>query len=272
MDIRRILVATDLSHSSLTLLLHAGALARRLDVPVELLHVEAIHGLQLPLTGRSARIRQELAARRPAELEAARASLERGGVTAGATIMVGEPAAVILSAVRERDLLVVGRRGLRVEYGQDSGPTALRVLTRAAVPVLVVPGLCPEQDLPGEEPGLSHLVSITRGSALCGAARRATSALAGRLGARVADVHLALDHGGDERRETRHLAWPRCHRMPLPRAGLLAMPSRTADDPPRRLGESAAAVLRRARVPTLLLPPAYLERWDNRPGGVDLAA
>lgn len=263
---QRMLVATDLSHSSLLQLMHVAALARRLELPVSLVHVERLRCSQLLHSTRWARVHQLLVARRPAALEQARASLDRAGAAAVARMLVGEPAEAILSAVKPGDLLVLGRRGLRRETGLPLGATTLQVLRCLRVPALVVPGLGPDEDLPVEPPAMDRVLATGTPSASRAAALRAARALAARLGAEVEAVHMLG--------QLEHLPRALAHMAAAGGAGLVALHLRdTAQGVPC---VTADGVLRWSRVPVLVYPPEYLARWGSAPqrpdGGVDLAA
>jgi nucleotide-binding universal stress UspA family protein len=96
----------------------------------------------------------------------------------------------VLAAVDERptDLLVVGTRGLGIPRAQAPGSTALQVLRRATVPVLVVP-----DGLDDRSVELRRLVIGVDGSPAAEAALRWAAGIASLTGARCEVVAVADD-------------------------------------------------------------------------------
>ena len=138
MQIRTIVVATDLSSFAVTTHRHAGGLARSVGARITLLHVDELTGF--PASYMSEMVQSQIEQQRRMLVgEAARALAEVAPTEV--VRRVGDPASQICEHLHDHDadLLVLGKRshlGLRRLL---LGRTVKRVLRRIEIPTLVVP-------------------------------------------------------------------------------------------------------------------------------------
>lgn len=115
-------------------------------------------------------------------------------------------------------LVVVGTRGRGLSRDQALGSTALQLLRRADVPVLVVPERGDGRGPDGAAAGVERIAIGFDGSADAQAALTWAVRLAGRTGA-TCDVAVALEEvGGEDEAQLRHRAEAAC--APLRQAGI----------------------------------------------------
>lgn len=145
---QRLLVATDLSESSIPALKMAASLAERLDASVTLVHVLDMAYTSLPLLashGGEGDLQSELIHKSG---EALRTFLEAHEDELGARILeapvllqIGEAAAELLEAARETatDLIILGRHGYSGFRRLLMGSVAESVVRQAPCPVLTIP-------------------------------------------------------------------------------------------------------------------------------------
>lgn len=149
-----ILVPIDLSDDSRVAALHAGALASRGQGQVTLMHVDEVAGIGLASSealavhmNRVSSLRDEWVAQVADELQ------RRFGVETTLHLSIGSAAREILDYIDQNgvDLVVMGRRGIGGVERFLLGSTSKRLVTHAAVPVLVVPAR--EEGSPAAEVG-----------------------------------------------------------------------------------------------------------------------
>jgi nucleotide-binding universal stress UspA family protein len=132
----KILIALDATEADATILDHVGALARRFDSTVVILHVA--DGWAARLFGANA-VSREIDEDK-AYLEAVRARLAAGGLQVEAELAYGDPADEIVKWVTTRgcDLVAMSTHGHRFISDLLYGSTANTVRHRVDVPVLLL--------------------------------------------------------------------------------------------------------------------------------------
>ena len=190
MKLEKMLVATDLSENSGPVYTQARALAQRAGARVTLLFADEVSELTFPAVnpGTAARWRQvldELAVKQRSRLGQAVADFEGGGVEVELVTTRGNPVEVICErAGDDVDLVVMGKRGVRMIAGVGIGRTTKRVLRRSPVPVLVVP------ESAALASSFERLIATTNFTPSCAAGLRHTLELAQQLDAMVEYVHV----------------------------------------------------------------------------------
>ncbi|MEB2285368.1 MAG: hypothetical protein B6D46_00865 [Polyangiaceae bacterium UTPRO1] len=136
--IRRILVATDFSPSSLRALPYAEEMARRFDADLLVLYVDFAPSIYDPVPG-------DVVASKTA-IERAAAALRGRGVRASAVYRRGAAAEEIVRAAAEEraDLIVMATHGRTGLTHALMGSVAERVVRHAQCPVLSVRGVAPK--------------------------------------------------------------------------------------------------------------------------------
>lgn len=141
MDIRHILLCTDLSAPAQSALPHAARLAKTFDARVTLLTVReslapGFHELA-EITGHLRRVEHQ----RSDHLRAARDALTAAGVAVESVEIEGPVAAGIerYAADHRADLIVLGKSGHARASGLPVGSTTTRILRTTDLPVLVAP-------------------------------------------------------------------------------------------------------------------------------------
>jgi len=297
------LVATDLSENAEPVYLQARAMARALGARVTLLCVDEVADFRLPAAspGIAAQWRQtleEVNRRQKARLDQTLAAFREDRIETELTRATGKPAEKIceLAHATDADLVVLGKRGVRMISGINIGRTTKRVLRRCRVPTLVVPESAPQV------PTFERLIATTNFTQSCAAGLRETLELAGQLEAAVEYVHVirlpmpfsfAVEDWGqlvpsESRQQIQHTlakdlsnlvgqaAASRCSPVSAigvsvsetlrdlaleSGAALIAIPARGK----RRtglFGSTAENVLKLSPVPVLIYPVAFLERAD----------
>jgi nucleotide-binding universal stress UspA family protein len=138
--VRKILVATDFSVHGHAAVEMACDMARRYQVPLEILHVVQIPNLQLPdgfIPASPTRV-AEIFEWVSVELEAERHHAERSGVRTATRTEEGDPASEIVRRASEGDfdLVVIGTHGRTGIRRALLGSIAERVVRLAPCPVL----------------------------------------------------------------------------------------------------------------------------------------
>jgi nucleotide-binding universal stress UspA family protein len=170
----RILAAVDFSDASDGALQLAGEIARKFDSTMTAFHAETFDAPPYFTREQVRAIQQQ---RRAGRREAAR-FLEKhasrlAGVRVEGRVSERPPAAGILEASQDQDLIVMGTHGRRGPALWWAGSVAERVAREARSPLLVVRGLQPE----GRRV-FRKIVVVARGGTYDGAARRYAKGLA----------------------------------------------------------------------------------------------
>lgn len=192
MNIKHIVVATDLSKASDPAVALAVSFGRTLGASITVVNVDEVSAFDLPEGPQLERTLKEIKERRRAGLEAYREKLEKAGLEVKVRTVVGQPVEKILNTVAGTgaDLLIVGRRGVRRLLGQRLGKNTRRLLRRTKVPMLVVP--VPEPDEPPRPHRVRQrpIIASTKLTPYCRMALRAACLLAVRFNARVEYLHV----------------------------------------------------------------------------------
>jgi len=140
---KRIVIATDGSPSTLDAIAFGLKLAREQDASVVFAHVAPRYDALPPHAfGMSGARHHELSEADREPLVNAAASAESSGVRATTELLVGDPANEIVAYADsvDADVIVVGSRGHGTLAGTFLGSVSRGVLREARRPVLVVPG------------------------------------------------------------------------------------------------------------------------------------
>ncbi|MCU0897405.1 MAG: universal stress protein [Burkholderiales bacterium] len=143
MPIQRILVATDFSLASERAIVRAGLIARAVGAALECVHVVPdtwLTELRAWLGGPGTDVSASIAAIEVRLRDFVARDLQRFDSKASTVVVVGSPAEVIAerAAAGAADLVVIGAHGRNFLRELFLGSTAIRVLSRSAVPVLIV--------------------------------------------------------------------------------------------------------------------------------------
>jgi nucleotide-binding universal stress UspA family protein len=228
----RILAAVDFGEASNGALEIAGALARKFSSTITAFHSETFEAPPYFTREQLKAIEQQ---RRAARRDAVRFLEKHAGKLAGlaveGTVSEGTPAAGILDAARDYDLIVMGTHGRRGPARWWAGSVAERVAREAHGPVLVV-----RERHPGGDGVFKKIVVVARGGAYDGPARRYARGLAEAF-------------GGEMSRETRSSIGDAALN-----GATLVVVARPAHGATPLLAGAADRVLRACRKPLLLVP------------------
>jgi nucleotide-binding universal stress UspA family protein len=135
---RHIVVGVDGSSASREAARWAVDHARLTGAELEAVHAWSAPDLRTDRIAGAATSSDRLQREARRELREVIDQLDERGLVAPITehVACGEPAAMLLEACRDADLLVVGRRGLN---GDDDGAHLRRLIREAKCPVVVVP-------------------------------------------------------------------------------------------------------------------------------------
>jgi nucleotide-binding universal stress UspA family protein len=194
MDVRHIILATDLSEAARFSYPHAASLAQTFGARLSVVHVDELCHLGAHTGAEVGRFLEKAEKARDAGLGRAVEDLNRLGIEPEVETLSGEPAHEILDfAERESgDLIVMCKHGVRGAAGRVVlGSTSFRVIHSARVPVLVVHApedeeLVPEMVLPRYD----RILTGTDFSEQSDAGLEVLLSLARRLDAKVSLVHV----------------------------------------------------------------------------------
>jgi nucleotide-binding universal stress UspA family protein len=192
MNIRHILVATDLSEISAMAYRHAAGLARQLGSSVTLLNVDEVSQFGFHSSSEINAYLERISSARALLLANAEEAFHRLEVSVKIEKVVGDPVDKILEVVQthEVDLLVMSKRGLRSIKRMILGGTSKRVLRRVKIPTLVVPATIPKGGVPSTPSMFKRILAATDFSRASKWGLMESLALAEKLDAQVEYVHV----------------------------------------------------------------------------------
>ncbi len=194
MDVKHIILATDLSEAARYSYPHAASLAQTFGARLSVVHVDELSHLGAHTSAQIGSFLEKAEQARDAGLGRAVEDLNRLGIEPEIETLSGEPAHEILDfAEREAgDLIVLCKHGARGAAGRIVlGSTSFRVIHSARVPVLVVHG--PEGEEHEPDMVLPRYERITTGtdfSEISNVALKVVLPLARRLNAEMNLLHV----------------------------------------------------------------------------------